>query len=647
MNFEICHNRIRQVLLSLGVLSVVLVNLASCQDLDDIYVRLDKIETKVTDIQSAALFLQEAYSQAKIIKSVSPLEEERHGWIVTFTDNTEIVFLDGLVADIDKDETTDVVIIKLTDGRSFWFNTHYVIPLGIAVLSTRPVALSYGKRDTIEFRVNPSNASFKMSGDNCQIELDKIASVPSRSSYVTAPDYYKLIGVEQVYDGLGRAKVGQYRAIIEDSKVSADYDEMSAMVLNVKDANDKDVQISSSAFDVCGKNYDNLPKTGLPVVIINTPNSVPIISKEVYIEGTDVTVLNADMTYQFQGGAKIKGRGNATWTSYPKKPYAIKLEEKTSLFGFPQSKKWTLLAEFCDKSMLRTAFMLEMSKACDLKYTVNYQHIELILNGQYEGTYILTEKVEKDKNRVNIQQDGFIIENNGYAQFEPLCFKTTFGKLMYSFKYPDPDDSIVEGDDNYNYISAFMNDFERALYSKEFTDEENGYRCFIDSKSFAKWYILMELLGNVDPNKYYVLEEKGAKLEMYPAWDAEWSLGLGWQEKWQWVKNQGEPMPFDKAIYNGAGYSARLLQDSNFRADIKSEWNNIKTRIPEALTNLQILRNSLRKAQEQNFARWPILGTYQSVETVTFDTWEEEADFVFDYFELRYNWFDTYINNLE
>lgn len=392
--------------------------------------------------------------------------------------------------------------------------------------------------------------------------------------------------------------------------------------------------------------YDDLPKTGLPVLIINTPDSMPIVSKKEYIEGADIMVLNADMTCDFQGKTKIKGRGNNTWAAYPKKPYAIKLEEKKSLLGFPENKKWTLLADFCDKSMLRTAFMLEMSKACSLKYTVNYKHVEVILNGQYEGTYILTERVEKGKNRINVKSDGFIIEHDGYAQFEPLWFTTTYAEYMYSFKYPNPDDCIVEGDDNYNYISNFMNEFEDALYSSHFKDAERGYRHFIDSRSFARWFILMELLGNVDPNRFYVMEERGAKLEMYPAWDAEWSLGLAYVYGGQWIINKGEPMPFDYNIHNTYSYFARLWEDSAFRADVKAEWNIIKTKIPGALSKLHVLKESLRQAQAENFTRWPILGTYQSVETVKFDTWEEEADFVFEYFDQRYQWFDAYINNL-
>lgn len=105
-------------------------------------------------------------------------------------------------------------------------------------------------------------------------------------------------------------------------------------------------------------------------------------------------------------------------------------------------------------------------------------------------------------------------------------------------------------------------------------------------------------------------------------------------------------MPFDKPIYNGGGYLARLLSDPAFRTDVKSEWSSIKSRIPEALSNLHRLRDDLREAQASNFTRWPILGTYQSVETVSFGTWEEEVKFAFDWFELRYEWFDSYINAL-
>lgn len=641
------HNKLRHCFFCLMLVGIVLSNLTSCHGLDDIYDSSDRVKIEVTDVDSAVKALKEAYNQAKIINSVLPLVDGNQGWVVSFTDKTEITFAEGIIADVNKDEGSGVIQIKLSDGSSFWFNTHYVNPTGIVVLGTKSIKLSCGKRDTIEFRLNPSNASVKMYGDDCHIELDKVANVMSQSPY-DAASYYKLIGVEQVYDeSTNDVKIGHYRAIIEDAKASAEYDEMGALVLSTEDVNGESIQISSSPFEVKGHNYDNLPNTGLPVVIINTPNSKPILSKEEYIVGSDITVLNADMTYDFQGEMKIKGRGNATWHSYPKKPYAIKLENKKSLLGFPQSKKWTLLAEFCDKSMLRTAFMLEMSKACSLKYTVNYKHVEVILNGQYNGTYILTEKVEKDKNRIDIKSDGFIIEYDGYANLEPLWFTTTRDRRMYSFKYPDPDGGIAEGDDNFNYISNFMNELEKSLYSYKYKDPEIGYRHYIDSRSFARWYILMELLGNVDPNRFYVMEERGAKLEMYPAWDAEWSLGLAnIGNGGVWIKNEGVPMPYDKAFHKGVDYFVRLLQDPNFKADVKYEWNIIKSKIPEALSKLQSLRNSLCKAQEKNFTRWPILGTYQSVETVTFDTWEEEADFVFDYFNLRYSWFDSYVEKM-
>ena len=76
------------------------------------------------------------------------------------------------------------------------------------------------------------------------------------------------------------------------------------------------------------------------------------------------------------------------------------------------------------------------------------------------------------------------------------------------------------------FIKGFMNDFETALYGNNFKDPENGYRKFIDVRSFAKWFLVQELIGNLDTNMYYVLKSRLDKLVIGPLWDAEWSLGV-------------------------------------------------------------------------------------------------------------------------
>ena len=136
-----------------------------------------------------------------------------------------------------------------------------------------------------------------------------------------------------------------------------------------------------------------------PTINIVTKDSVAVTSKVDDLEAT-IRITEPKFWGEVETTCRIRGRGNATWKDYPKKPYKIKLDVKMSLFGFPENRDWVLLAEYCDKSLLRTAYMCEVSKAIGIDYTVNYQHVSLIINGEYQGVYVLTDQVEKGKNRV-------------------------------------------------------------------------------------------------------------------------------------------------------------------------------------------------------------------------------------------------------
>lgn len=261
---------------------------------------------------------------------------------------------------------------------------------------------------------------------------------------------------------------------------------------------------------------------GVPIVEINVEDGAPVVTKESWL-GCSVRI-GEDYYDTVVSEGKIRGRGNATWENYSKKPYRIKFSSKEAPFGFPPNKDWVLLAEFNDKSFLRLPYMCEVSKAAGAQYTVNYQHVNLYLNGEYRGLYILTDQVKVGKNRVNIEDDGFLVEQDLYYFEEPLWFETPSG-LHFSFKYPDADDGdIVSGDDNYTFITNFFSELEASL-SNITTSQENVISK-IDYHSFAKWYLIQELTGNWEPNRYYVLESKSSKLKMFPAWDPEWSVSV-------------------------------------------------------------------------------------------------------------------------
>jgi hypothetical protein len=387
---------------------------------------------------------------------------------------------------------------------------------------------------------------------------------------------------------------------------------------------------------------------GVPRLDIYTAGGVPIISKEDYVDATLTISNNLQKGGNGVYECEIRGRGNATWNNHPKKPYKIKLKKKTSLFGFPAEKDWVLLADYCDKSLMRTAYIFGLSKIAGMEFSVHFQYCDLYLNGEYRGTYILTEQVEKSKKRVAIEDDGYLIEDDLYYEYEPIYFTTSLQGYNYTFKHPNPSKGeIVVGDERYNYIKGFLDDFERVLYSDEFTDPDTGYRQYIDIESFVKWFLATELPGNLEPNLFYYMPQKGGKLKIGPIWDAEWSLGLAAKggDYYGWHLYPYEAK-HDIAIWAENKYYKRLLLDPYFVSQVQLEWSEMKKRIESFQTDMNDYRDYIKHTQESNFTKWPILDEYVSVGLIALGSWEAEVDYIEDFFAKRLEWFDGYITSL-
>ena len=370
-----------------------------------------------------------------------------------------------------------------------------------------------------------------------------------------------------------------------------------------------------------------------------------IDSKDEYKNVTVELVDGYEIVMSVKGRAK--GRGNATW-GYDKKPYKIKFDEKQSLFGLTPNKDWVLLAEYCDKSLMRTAYMCELAQTIGLPYPIHYHHVQLYLNGKYHGMYVLTDQVEKKKGRVDIEDDGFLFENDNYFWEEPLNFMTGRREYWYTFKYPDPEDGeIVAGDDNFRFITNFMNEFEAALYGNDFKNPTTGYRKYIDVQTFAKWFLVQELIANLEPNMYYVLPSRKDRLQIAPVWDAEWSLGLEYKED-EYAGWAGVPTEPDRyqAIWSKWKYFGRLFEDPYFVDVVRKEWEALKPMIPAFQDKMAYVAEGISKDQALNFNKWGTLLWHVSVGLVRFDTWEEEVGYVSEFFKDRVEWLDDYLSTL-
>ena len=354
----------------------------------------------------------------------------------------------------------------------------------------------------------------------------------------------------------------------------------------------------------------------LPLVLVNTAHTA--------IESTDQYV---DAVFSVDGKilkGSIRGRGHATW-QYNKKPYKIRLNTEESLLGFGESREWVLLAEYTDLSLMRTAFMFELARLAGVSYSLAYKHVELYLNNEYQGVYVLAESVQRSPSRVNIAADGFIIEDNQYWESEPDGFESGLGK-HYTYKYPHAKD-LSETDRK--YITSFIKKVEGTIFERPGT--------YLDLDSFAQWFLVTELLGVYDPNIYYVLPARGERLRMGPVWDAEGSLGLSGRRP-----DEDTPEPGKTAtgfpVCSGSYYFSYLLRNPDFILCVKRNWEALKPLIPGYKQQLQSLFESLSDAMENNFHRWPVNAKPRC--------WEAEFAFISDYFDRRAAWFDGYVDYL-
>ncbi len=375
----------------------------------------------------------------------------------------------------------------------------------------------------------------------------------------------------------------------------------------------------------------------LPIIRITTDNSLDVDSKDKKIK-CSVLISNVPNLGGAFSDCKISLRGNGT-AYYEKRPYKIKLKESACVLNGLPNKDWLLLADYNDRSMLRTAYMFEISKALGIEYTPYYEYVDLFLNNDYKGLYLLTDKIERSKHRINIPKDGFIIEDDNHYSLENLWFTTELFNLNYTFKYPDASDGeIVEDDNSFIYIRQFMDELEYKLMLLEDDSDNIEYMQYIDLNSFAKWYILGEITANADANQYYVLSRRGGQLKKMPIWDSEWSLGI-------------MPAPvvpsgvfdYDKELHRNNIYFKYLFKSPFFVAKIKEEWESFKMVMPQLMNKMESIHKRIESAQDDNLKRWPNISFKLSF---YFDNCSEETNYLKTFFENRLAWFDQYIKSI-
>ena len=378
--------------------------------------------------------------------------------------------------------------------------------------------------------------------------------------------------------------------------------------------------------------------TGLPIIYLQTDSFLPIDSKDDYILG-DTWIDGGRGFDDFEESPmKIRGRGNSTW-EFPKKPFQMKLDDKAEFLGMPKDKKWLFLAEYADKTMLRNKIAYEMGYISNLDWTPQARFAEVFINGEYNGTYNVTQKVEESNNRVALGDTGYLLELDQLERldFDDVYFESTAtDKFIVNIKEP----SLEYDSEQYSYIVNLIGDFESALFGANFTSESNGYRQYIDIDSFVDWFLISEITKNVDSmffSSIYLNVIPGEQIKMGPLWDFDLAFGnvdyadSRYPEGW-WVK------------YNP--WYERLFQDPYFVAKVKERFEYFNNNQDLIINKIDSYSEQLKWAQEENDDKWQTMGVFVWPNPVVFDTYQEEVDNMKSWYSTRMSWLESAIDGL-
>lgn len=377
--------------------------------------------------------------------------------------------------------------------------------------------------------------------------------------------------------------------------------------------------------------------TGLPVMWIETEGRKTIDSKEVYQNASfrfeeNVTTRGAgDIIVD---SVQIKGRGNSSWDERsPKKSYRLKFNKKVSLCGEPEDKSWVLIANYFDKTMLHNMTAYFMGYLSNLDYTPKCHFVELMLNGSYNGTYLLCEKIKVAKHRVNVGNDGYLLEVDSYAykESDSRMFSTPHLPRTVNIKEPE----VEYCDEKYNFISNYVNSAEEALFSDAFTDVENGWQKYLDINSFVDWYIINEIAKNHDApliTSCYMNLKPGGKLKMGPLWDFDTGFGnIDYDNNW----------PAEDWWVRKAEWFTRLYEDSTFEKKVKERFFFFYQNQDLILNEINANADYLRYSVQENDNKWHTLYTYTFPNYDIWGGYYNEVQCFKSWLKTRFEWLKT------
>lgn len=418
--------------------------------------------------------------------------------------------------------------------------------------------------------------------------------------------------------------------------------------------------------------------SNLPIVLIDTKGA-NIVDEPKIVASMQVIDKGAGQTNSltdapsFSSVIGIELRGASSQILFPKKPYGVELRDAggvnslaQSLLGMPAESDWVFNATYNDKTLVRETLTYNFYHQMSKYYATRFRYCELVLNGQYQGVYIVMERLKRDKNRVNISSikktdvsgdaltGGYILKIDKAAGAESRYWESPYyagvaGKTPLYVQVDRPKLADL-AEEQFNYIKAYTTDFEKALKADTYADPVNGWRKYADEESFVDYLILTEVCKNVDGYRlsaffYKDRDSKNPKFVMGPIWDynltygnADYCDGNSYRG---WVFDYDQVCP--KEEFQPPFWWKRMLTDLAFGKKVKEKYKALRQTVLTAQrfdAFIDSTANALTGARTRNFVRWPVIGTYVWPNGYVGATYAQEVDYLKNWIGQRLAWMD-------
>ena len=370
------------------------------------------------------------------------------------------------------------------------------------------------------------------------------------------------------------------------------------------------------------------PYADIPRVVIETENFKDIRNRETLVPAR-LQIYGKDSPESEILELTVRGRGNSTYHT-PK--YGLKLEftEKTSLLGMPKNRDWALLSKYGDKTLIRDYMMTHIANWLGAPFTPRMQFVEVYLNREYKGVFMLSETIKFSKKRINLAQNdsNFLFEKEDSKKVDDPFFETLDGNLIHI------QEPKRVSEENIQVAKAHLDSFETYLHRQDFWGEDS-IENWLNIHDFLVYYWIQEFAKNEDgkfTRSVFFYWTRGGQIHFGPLWDFD--LGFGNESRKQYS------MPENWFIRNYR-WNRFILMDYRMSKMAKAYWEDHRETFHALIDSIPLYKKQIEKAAKNEFKRWPVLdNAFLWALRHSYDSHDEAVDSMTVWMEKRFQWIE-------